>query len=163
MWEKTSPSDRRILCERECDDFRWRCGLRHRHGLPPQQLKLDHCNGAMCPESSLTRAEKSAWSIPPVWHRRVAFIFTDPFRPSLLERIQISDVISSYRVYASCFPAMTWGKLWDMFVIVTSLSYCHSDSMVIFLNQLIQFYSNNATNFHHLTLQSTTCWPTTWR
>ena len=33
----------------------------------------------------------------------------------------------------------------------------------IFLNQLIQFYSNNATNFHHLTTHSTTCWPTKWR
>ena len=33
----------------------------------------------------------------------------------------------------------------------------------IFLNQLIQFYSNNATNLHHLTTHSTTCWPTKWR
>jgi len=34
------------------------------------------------------------------------------------------------------------------------------------LNQLIQFYSNNATNLHHLTTHSTTCWrcwPTKWR
>jgi len=28
--------------------------------------------------------------------------------------------------------------------------------MDIFLNQLIQFYSNNATNFHHLTTHSMT-------
>jgi len=27
----------------------------------------------------------------------------------------------------------------------------------IFLNQLIQFYSNNATDLHHLTTHSTTC------
>jgi len=31
------------------------------------------------------------------------------------------------------------------------------------LNQLIQFYSNNATNLHHLTTRSTTCWRTKWR
>jgi len=35
--------------------------------------------------------------------------------------------------------------------------------MDIFLNQLIQFYSNNATTLHHLTTHSTTCWPTKWR
>jgi len=29
--------------------------------------------------------------------------------------------------------------------------------MDIFLNQLIQFYSNNATNLHHLTTHSRTC------
>jgi len=32
-----------------------------------------------------------------------------------------SDVISSYDMYASCFPAMMWEKLCEMFVIVTSL------------------------------------------
>ena len=32
-----------------------------------------------------------------------------------------------------------------------------------FLNQLIQFYSNNATDLHHLTTHSTTCWPTKWQ
>jgi len=32
--------------------------------------------------------------------------------------------------------------------------------MDIFLNQLIQFYSNNATNLHHLTSHSTPCCPT---
>jgi len=30
-----------------------------------------------------------------------------------------------------------------------------------FLKQ-IQFYSNNATDLHHLTTHSTTCWPTKW-
>jgi len=29
------------------------------------------------------------------------------------------------------------------------------------LNQLIQLYSNNATNIHYLTLHSTPCCPTT--
>jgi len=33
--------------------------------------------------------------------------------------------------------------------------------MDIFLNQLIQFYSTNATNLHHLTSHSTICCPTT--
>jgi len=31
--------------------------------------------------------------------------------------------------------------------------------MDIFLNKLIQFYSNNATILHHLTSHSTTCAP----
>jgi len=31
--------------------------------------------------------------------------------------------------------------------------------MDIFLNQLIQFYSNNVTNLHHLTTHSTTVLP----
>jgi len=31
-------------------------------------------------------------------------------------------VISLHHIYASCFPAMMWGKFWKMFVIVTSLS-----------------------------------------
>jgi len=44
---------------------------------------------------------------------------------------------------------------------VTSLSQQDSDNTHIFLNQLIQFYSNNATNLHHLTIHSTTCCPTT--
>jgi len=35
------------------------------------------------------------------------------------------------------------------------------DNMDIFLNQLIQFYSNNATNLHHLTSHSTQCCSTT--
>jgi len=35
--------------------------------------------------------------------------------------------------------------------------------MDIFLNHLIQFDSNNATNLHHLTTHSTTCWSTKWR
>jgi len=35
--------------------------------------------------------------------------------------------------------------------------------MDILLNQLITFYSNNATNLHYLTTHSTTCWPTKWR
>jgi len=33
-----------------------------------------------------------------------------------------SDVISLYLIYASCFSVMMWGKLWELFVIVTSLS-----------------------------------------
>ena len=33
--------------------------------------------------------------------------------------------------------------------------------MDIFLNQLNQFYSTNATNFQHLTSRSTPCCPTT--
>ena len=53
--------------------------------------------------------------------------------------------------------------------------YCYSDVSrrhflnkiaivrTFFLNQLIQFYSNNATNLHHLTTDSTTCWPTKCR
>jgi len=32
-----------------------------------------------------------------------------------------SDVISSYRIYASCFSAMMWGQLCEMFVIVRYL------------------------------------------
>ena len=35
--------------------------------------------------------------------------------------------------------------------------------MDIFSNQLIQFDSNNVTDLHHLTIHSTTCWPTKWR
>ena len=50
-----------------------------------------------------------------------------------------------------------------MFVILTSLSQWDSDSTNIFLNQLIQFYSNNAINLHQLTTHSTTCSPTKWR
>ena len=34
-----------------------------------------------------------------------------------------SDVISSYHIYASCFPDILRGKLYEMFVILTSLSY----------------------------------------
>ena len=34
-----------------------------------------------------------------------------------------SDVISSYHIYASCFPAMMWGKLWEMFVIVIAYHF----------------------------------------
>ena len=45
----------------------------------------------------------------------------------------------------------------------TSLSQQDSDSTDIFLNRLIQFYVNNATNLHHLTTHSATCWPTKWR
>jgi len=34
----------------------------------------------------------------------------------------------------------------------------------IFSNQLLQFYSNNATNLRHLTTHNRrTCWPTKWR
>jgi len=43
------------------------------------------------------------------------------------------------------------------------LSQLDSDSTDIFLNQLIQFYSNNVTKLHYLTTHSTMCWPTKWR
>jgi len=33
-----------------------------------------------------------------------------------------SDVIYSYHIYASCFPAMMCDKLCEIFVIVTSIS-----------------------------------------
>jgi len=33
-----------------------------------------------------------------------------------------NDVIYSYHIYASCFPAMMWDKLCEIFVIVTSIS-----------------------------------------
>jgi len=32
-----------------------------------------------------------------------------------------SYVIFSYHIYASSFPAVVWGKLWEMFVTVISL------------------------------------------
>jgi len=35
--------------------------------------------------------------------------------------------------------------------------------MDIFLNQLIQFYSDNGTNLHHLPSHSTPCCLTAWR
>ena len=50
--------------------------------------------------------------------------------------------------------SLTRGKLCEMFAIVTSSSYYDSDNTDIFLNQLIQFSSNNATNLHHLTSHS---------
>jgi len=79
-------------------------------------------------------------------------------------RIGDSDVICSYQL----FSAILWGKLCEMFVVLTSVRYkslsqWDSDSMDIFLNQLIQFYSNNETNLHHLTTHGMTCWPTKWR
>jgi len=46
-----------------------------------------------------------------------------------------------------------------MFVILTSLSQKDADNTVILLNQLIQFYLNNATNLHRLTTHSTTMLP----
>jgi len=33
-----------------------------------------------------------------------------------------SDVVYSYHIYASCFPAMMWGKVCEVFATVTSLS-----------------------------------------
>jgi len=41
-----------------------------------------------------------------------------------------------------------------MFVIVTPLSSSNSDNTDTLLNQLIQFYSNNATNLYHLKLRA---------
>jgi len=48
-----------------------------------------------------------------------------------------------------CYWDATWFSKWD------------SDNMDIFLNQLIQFYSNNRTNLHHLTSYSVLCCPAT--
>ena len=45
--------------------------------------------------------------------------------------------------------ATAWAKPISTFLV-------NSDNTDIFLNQLIQFYSNNATNLHHLTTHSTT-------
>ena len=64
-----------------------------------------------------------------------------------------SDVITSYHIYASCFPAITWGQA------LRNVCHCDttflvrygSDNTYNFLNQLIQFYSNNATRLHNLT------------
>jgi len=50
------------------------------------------------------------------------------------------------------FTAMMSGKLSEMFVTLTSLSYSK-------INQMIQFYSNNATNLQHLTSHITPCCP----
>ena len=41
------------------------------------------------------------------------------------------------------FPATMWGEPWEMFVIVTSLSWQGSDNTDIFLNQLIQCNLND--------------------
>ena len=67
-----------------------------------------------------------------------------------------SGLITSYHIYSSYFlpwcGAITSAKyllLWHYF-----LSKAVSIWMDIFLNQLIQFYSNNATNLHHLTSYS---------
>jgi len=35
---------------------------------------------------------------------------------------KVTVTISSYHIYVSCFPIMMWGKLWEVFVTVTSLS-----------------------------------------
>jgi len=43
------------------------------------------------------------------------------------------------------------------------ITFIASDNTDIFLNQLIQFYSNNAANLHHLATHSTTCCPRKWR
>ena len=54
-----------------------------------------------------------------------------------------------------------WKYIWSALLHRATIK--DSDSTDIFLNQLIQFYSNNATNLHHLSTHSTTCWPTKWR
>ena len=67
--------------------------------------------------------------------------------------------------------AQLWGKICrflpcKMFLTRTSLSKYDSAYTDIFLNQLIQFYSNNAINLHYVTTHSTTVfgyWPTKWR
>jgi len=63
--------------------------------------------------------------------------------------------IYSCHICASCFPPFCGASsakcllLWHHF---------HSDNEDIFLNQLIQFYSNyHVTNLHHITTHSTTC------
>jgi len=81
------------------------------------------------------------------WHRRL-------IRSGAAQTWGDSDAISSYH---RCFSAILWGKLCEMIVILTSLSY--SDNTDIFLSQLIQFYSNSATNLHQLTTHSTTVLP----
>jgi len=54
------------------------------------------------------------------------------------------------------FPPQCGQALRNVSVIVTD-----SDNTDTFLNQMIQFYSNNATNLYRLTSHSTTYCPTT--
>jgi len=56
-----------------------------------------------------------------------------------------------------------FGNILNHFYAVPPESYrFRRNNAKYFLNQLIQCYSNNATNIHHLTTHSTTCWPTKW-
>ena len=65
-----------------------------------------------------------------------------------------SDVISSYHICASCRHVVGQALQNVSYSDITFfVSRAYTD---IFLNQLIQFYSNNAINLHHLTTHSTT-------
>jgi len=57
------------------------------------------------------------------------------------------------------FSAILWGQALRNVFIGTSFSKQDSGNTDIFLNQLIQFYSNNATNLHQLTTHSTMMLP----
>jgi len=74
-----------------------------------------------------------------------------------------SDVISSHHIYAGCFSAVTWDKLCEMFVTLTTLFSMIMTNTGIFLNQMIQFYSNNETDLRRLTSHSAPCCLTTQR
>jgi len=55
-----------------------------------------------------------------------------------------------------------WGELFEMCAAMWHhFRSKDSDNTGIFLDQPIEFYWNNATNLHHLTIHSTTCCPTT--
>jgi len=65
----------------------------------------------------------------------------------------------SYGCFSSCFSAILWASCAKCL-----LFWCHFLSKIviirdIFVNQLIQFYSNNAINLHQLTTHSTTVLP----
>jgi len=49
-------------------------------------------------------------------------LYAEKFNKCLAAINRVSDVISSYHIYAGCFSAILWGKLCKMFVILTSLS-----------------------------------------
>jgi len=64
---------------------------------------------------------------PVEWHKHVSMragLIGCPRygKTVLVHRVHDSDVISSYHIYASCFPAMMWDNLCEMFVIVSSFS-----------------------------------------
>jgi len=90
------------------------------------------------------------------------------WRRVLLERYSISttdtksdsDVISSFHIYASCFPTVMRNELWAIFVFALSLSEKVGGLTDIFLNWLIQFYW---TVPQISTLHITLCCPATQR
>jgi len=92
---------------------------------------------------------------------------------STIDWVRDSYVISSFRIYASSFPAMMSGKLWDIFVL---LLRCRSLSKLviiiteIFLNEAIRLHLTNAKNLSSIlcrTMRNTeiVLWVTTllWR